>query len=91
MTILQFIAALACLIIIGVSLWAHLSPTVRDRAPLKFSLALVTISAWLVMMHMNERTYSLLAISIGFVVLTACYQRFIQQSRLFYREYARSA
>lgn len=91
MTILEGIAALACVAIILVSLWAHLSLTVRDRLPLKLSLAFVVVSAWLVMCHMNERTYSLLAISIGCVVITACYQRFIQQSRLFYRSHERHA
>ena len=81
----EYLVAIACLIIMFAALWACLSENVRDGIPLKISLGMTTVSAYSPLVHITDRTLSMLVLSISAVCLALCYQRFIKRARLFHR------
>lgn len=89
MTMLHILTSISSLAIIAAAVWANLSHSVDDSVPVKITLGLSTIMAYLTIIDPTQEVLAGLVCALGLVILALGYQRFVIRRRLFHRSASR--
>lgn len=86
MEIFNYLVSTACVIIVLATLWAALSENVRDGLPVKISLSITSLSAYLAFTNPSPRTLGMVLMSISAVCITGAFQKFILCNKLYHNK-----